>query len=215
VGDKDIDAAVELGLSRSLRMLQRTNPALLLSANLLQSSERDARYVPRLAAAVTSIVRNFESRSNKAIKATIRSWKPTDSGSSGSSTASDLSDRESEDKSDNDDSTCQDPKEEASLLASYAELQIRRRLEQGKVVDDKSDANSQKSESTDDSGPASKKVYQDLLNLSDIDQDSVESSRSVKSILVDADAKTEDDETVDADNENGGVKYFDEDDDWI
>lgn len=76
LNDPSIDDALEVGLLECLRSLQRTNPRLLLTTHELKRTERDARYVPAIAAALASIICN--SRCNdfqkKSIDATL-GWK--------------------------------------------------------------------------------------------------------------------------------------------
>ena len=56
VDNPAIEDAVEVALSQCLRQLQSTNPDLLLTASELRVAERDARYVPAVASALSSIL---------------------------------------------------------------------------------------------------------------------------------------------------------------
>eukprot|EP00978_Attheya_sp_CCMP212_P012851 scaffold32099_cov50-Attheya_sp.AAC.10 len=56
LNDKAIDDALEVGLVACLRSLQKSNPDLLLTAHQLKKAERETRYIPAVAAALSSIV---------------------------------------------------------------------------------------------------------------------------------------------------------------
>jgi hypothetical protein len=51
-----IDNAIEVALTECLRKLQGSNPALLLTAGELRVAERDARYIPAVSEALSSIL---------------------------------------------------------------------------------------------------------------------------------------------------------------
>lgn len=57
-----------------MRQLQKSNPSLLLTANELRVAERDARYIPAVASALTSIICK-STAPNKDVIDTIRQWK--------------------------------------------------------------------------------------------------------------------------------------------
>ena len=152
-------------MTQCLRSLQRSNPSLLFSTSILQSSERDARYVPLLATAVTSIVLGFESRSNDEAVGKLRSWQDTRY-----ATGSDESDAEDDQHTDSteaidESSDVVDSRIEMQLLVSFAEAQIQRRLEQIKAPSHNSEADSQ-STSSSDQERAAKRFHRSLLNSS-------------------------------------------------
>mmetsp|Transcript_23517 Transcript_23517/g.49861 ORF Transcript_23517/g.49861 Transcript_23517/m.49861 type:complete len:928 (+) Transcript_23517:233-3016(+) len=56
MNDKAIDDALENAFTECLKSLQKTSPGLLLNANQLKRLERDAKYVPAIASAISSVV---------------------------------------------------------------------------------------------------------------------------------------------------------------
>ncbi|GKY91381.1 hypothetical protein MPSEU_000110400 [Mayamaea pseudoterrestris] len=184
--NKAIDDALEQGLTQCLRSLQRSNPSLLFSSQMLQASERDVRYVPLLATAITSIMLNFETRSNKTTKATMRSWKQQNDSKMCATTSSQSSHLRDDDddidtESDDDDSNEQtDSISKGRLFASLAEDQIRLRLNQATSAT-KSDCEGGSSAS-DNSEPAAKRIYKDLLDSSSSDAESEETNGNRSSV---------------------------------
>lgn len=70
-----IDKAFEVGLMECLRGIQKTNPNLLLTAQQLKKAERDARYVPAVAASIASIIsKSTDSQFQKTMTHLIRQW---------------------------------------------------------------------------------------------------------------------------------------------
>ncbi len=72
MNDKAIDDALENAVSECLKSLQKTNPGLLLNANQLKRLERDAKYVPAIASAISFVIchsrrRHFHGDSLEAI----------------------------------------------------------------------------------------------------------------------------------------------------
>jgi hypothetical protein len=145
-----IDTALELGLTQCLRMLQRANPYLLLSTGLLQSSERDARYVPHLAASVVSILQRFESRSNKGLLQTIANWEQDVASGSDSD----------------------DTGKEKTALVDLVEARIRQRLVQAKITEQEPDNSQSRSDSSSNGEPTNKKTYQGFFSSDDDDSSS-------------------------------------------
>lgn len=56
MNDKAIDDALENAFTECLKSLQKTSPGLLLTANQLKRLERDAKYVPAIASAISSVI---------------------------------------------------------------------------------------------------------------------------------------------------------------
>lgn len=76
MNEKAIDDALELGISSCLQSLQISNPSLLLDANQLKKTERDVRYIPSVAAALTSMVLNSEDvKVKQNMMSMIKSWR--------------------------------------------------------------------------------------------------------------------------------------------
>ncbi len=76
MNEKAIDDALELGISSCLQSLQISNPSLLLDANQLKKTERDVRYIPSVAAALTSMVLNCEDvEAKQNMMSMIKSWR--------------------------------------------------------------------------------------------------------------------------------------------
>ena len=75
VDNPAIEDAVEVALTQCLRQLQSTNPDLLLTASELRVAERDARYVPAVASALSSILWKAQRPGPLAdVLGTINSW---------------------------------------------------------------------------------------------------------------------------------------------
>ena len=171
-------------MTQCLRSLQRSNPSLLFSTSILQSSERDARYVPLLATAVTSIVLGFETRSNGAAVGKLRSWN-NDRHSTGSNESDAEDDQDTDSRESEDDmSDIVDPRIESRLLARCAETQIRRRLEHTKTpTDDASVGAESQTTSSSDQERTAKRFHQSLLDSS-IEVDSVAISEQEQSVAT-------------------------------
>lgn len=76
MNDAGIDDALELGLSSCLRSLQRSNPELLLTANQLKRTERDVRYLPAIAASLSSIIKNSSNAAFRSdVYEKVMSWE--------------------------------------------------------------------------------------------------------------------------------------------
>lgn len=71
-----IDNAVEVGITACLRQLQSINPDLLLAASELRNAERDAQYIPAIAASLASIAVHSKENLQVELKKNIE-W-PTD-----------------------------------------------------------------------------------------------------------------------------------------
>ncbi|CAB9511646.1 expressed unknown protein [Seminavis robusta] len=70
-----IDKALEVALRECLRSLQKTNPDILLTAQQLKRAERDARYVPAVAASLASIIsKSTDSSFRSSMTELIREW---------------------------------------------------------------------------------------------------------------------------------------------
>lgn len=65
---------MEVGLTKCLQQLQKTNPNLLLTASELRKAERDARYVPAVSLALASILTKSVTNSDPSIIERIRRW---------------------------------------------------------------------------------------------------------------------------------------------
>lgn len=61
-------------MTRCLQQLQKTNPMLLLTASELRNAERDARYVPAVALALSSIITKAVTIKNSGIIELIQGW---------------------------------------------------------------------------------------------------------------------------------------------
>lgn len=174
-------------MTQCLRSLQRSNPSLLFSTSILQSFERDARYVPLLATALTSIVLGFESRSNASALRKIRAWKDRDASDSDShSTGSSEADSEDGQETDTEEAIDEssrnaDPWIEAPRLVSLAERQIRHRLEYTAGTTADTDADSA---SSNDQERVSKRPFLNLLDSSS-EVDSVAPSEGSSAISDD------------------------------
>lgn len=74
--NKAIDDAMEVGLTKCLQQLQKSNPNLLLTAAELRRVERDIKYVPALSLALASIVSNAVGPArDPQLKQQILSWR--------------------------------------------------------------------------------------------------------------------------------------------
>jgi len=69
-----IDDALEVGVTKCLQQLQKTNPKLLLTASELRKAERDARYVPAVSLALASILTKSVTNPDSTILERIRRW---------------------------------------------------------------------------------------------------------------------------------------------
>ena len=82
MNDAGIDDALEGGLSKCLRCLQRTNPELLLSANQLKRTERDVKYISAVAMSLASIIskssnQSFKTTTSKDVLSWVENSSPT------------------------------------------------------------------------------------------------------------------------------------------
>jgi hypothetical protein len=74
INNRGIDDALEVGITRCLQQLQKTNPMLLLTASELRKAERDAKYVPAVAIALSSIVTKAVTIEDRGIIELIQGW---------------------------------------------------------------------------------------------------------------------------------------------
>ncbi len=75
MNDKGIDDALELGISSCLHSLQNSKPSLLLNASQLKKTERDVKFIPSIASALSSIVLNcHDSEQQRNMMDIINSW---------------------------------------------------------------------------------------------------------------------------------------------
>lgn len=73
---KPIDQALQVGLRDCLRSLQTTNPDLLLTPRQLRRVEREARYIPATASAVSCVlVKLSNPHTQERLLDTIRQWR--------------------------------------------------------------------------------------------------------------------------------------------
>jgi hypothetical protein len=71
-----IDQALQLGLRDCLRSLQTTSPGLLLTPAQLRTAEREVRYMPAMASAVSGIIcRMADTNLQQKLIGTIHGWK--------------------------------------------------------------------------------------------------------------------------------------------
>lgn len=60
MNEKAIDDALELGIITCLQSLQKSKPSILLDATQLKKTERDIRFIPAVAGALSSLIHNCE-----------------------------------------------------------------------------------------------------------------------------------------------------------
>lgn len=76
MNNRHIDEALELCISSCLKNLQKSNPSLLLTASQLKKSERDSRFLPSIAEAMTSMVMNCnDNEIQEDMLGILRGWK--------------------------------------------------------------------------------------------------------------------------------------------
>jgi hypothetical protein len=75
IDNKAIDDALEVGLTKCLLQLQKTNPSLLLTTSELRKVERDARYVPAVAMALSSILTKSVTKPDPTVLDRIMNWE--------------------------------------------------------------------------------------------------------------------------------------------
>jgi len=79
MNDRKINEAIETGLFKCLKSLQKTNPSIIMTSNDIKRTERDSRYVPAVAAGLASIVVNsYNDDFKRNAMKNILSWKETD-----------------------------------------------------------------------------------------------------------------------------------------
>jgi hypothetical protein len=72
-----IDKALEVGLDDCLRQLQKSNPTLLLTASQLRVLERDYRYIPAVAEALSRMVNGCSNQTRRGkLVSMISRWQP-------------------------------------------------------------------------------------------------------------------------------------------
>ena len=75
MNDRSIDDALELGITSCLHSLQNSKPSLLLNASQLKKTERDVKFIPSLASALSSIVLNcHDSEEQRYMMNIMNSW---------------------------------------------------------------------------------------------------------------------------------------------
>ena len=75
IDNKAIDDALEVGMTKCLLQLQKTNPSLLLTTSELRKVERDARYVPAVAMALSSILTKSITKPDPTVLDRIVKWE--------------------------------------------------------------------------------------------------------------------------------------------